>query len=138
MQKLTLFFVVLASSLLLAASSNAQSKSQVDPGISTHNYKHPNKAAKAKENTSEIRVPSIGRIEKLSKLRSNNYSSSTPKYAAQPAALVIYKTYKIEKVALNPLTSERNYKTVTNSSSSPISELALDNTSKDSIYPSQD
>jgi len=138
MQKSPLFSIVVAVGILLASSSYVKSQSQVDPGISTHNYKHPNKAAMAKKNASVIRVSTLGTIERFGKLRGNNYSSSTPKYAVRPAALVIYKTYNIEKVAINPLTSDRNYKTVNTFSQSPISELASGTTSKDTIYPNQD
>jgi hypothetical protein len=137
---------MLKSSMLLAlavvglttGAVVAQNKTIVDPGVSTHNYKHPNKAAKASESQNEIRVPSQNRVERYSKMRHNGRKSSTPKYAPRPAALVVVKTSEKEESLVNPLTSSRNYKTAKVGGRTQNTELANYEVSKDSIYPNQD
>jgi hypothetical protein len=91
---------------------NAQSI--VDPGVSVHNYKHPNKAAKAKtvQDDKTIRVANMNTVEGYYKRQNRGKSvTSTPKYAPRPASLVVVKTYQKEGVDINPLVSPRNYKT---------------------------
>jgi len=91
---------------------NAQSI--VDPGVSVHNYKHPNKAAKAKtvQEDKSVRVANMNTVEGYYKRQNRGKSlSSTPKYAPRPASLVVVKTYQKEGVDINPLVSPRNYKT---------------------------
>lgn len=90
----------------------ARAQSKVDPGISTHNYKHPNKAAQAKafEEGKSIRVATIKTVQDYYK-RQNRMANSTPKYAPRPASLVITRTLERERSDLNPLLSPRNYKT---------------------------
>jgi hypothetical protein len=137
MLRSTLFSAILVLGFGISKSADAQSIT--DPGISTHNYKHPNKAAKAKESATTIRVPTINTIERYGKMRGINHSSSTPKYATRPAGLVIMKTYEKEKVDINPLISSRNYKTAPAGSAAKETELAnFQPASRDSIYPNQD
>ncbi|MDQ6481444.1 hypothetical protein [Dyadobacter sp. LHD-138] len=112
MYKSPFIIAFLLSAALIFNSANAQSSNQVDPGISTHNYKHPNKAAKAKaQRTDEIVVSNINTIETYSKQQNKRYVSKTPKYAPRATPLVINRTYQKEGVEINPLTSPRNYKT---------------------------
>jgi hypothetical protein len=138
---LKIAFFMAVTGLIAVANDNAsaQSRSIVDPGISTHNYKHPNKAAQAKSSANSIRVPTINTIERFGKIRGTNRGSSTPKYATRPAALVIQRTSEVEKLQINPLASSRNYKTKGRSSNLVNTELAdIETISRDSVYPNQD
>ncbi len=138
MLRSTMFSAILVLGFGLSKSATAQSLT--DPGISTHNYKHPNKAAKAKESATTIRVSNINTIERYGKMRRTNHTSSTPKYASRPAGLVIIKTYEKEKVEINPLLSSRNYKTAPITPTVSNTELAdyYQPSAKDSIYPNLD
>ncbi|CAG4998057.1 hypothetical protein DYBT9275_01916 [Dyadobacter sp. CECT 9275] len=133
------FISAILLSVGLAISASAQSK--VDPGISTHNYKHPNKAAQAKaqgEGTT-IRVSSISTAERYSKQQNNRYVSTTPKYAPRPSTLVVTKSFEPEPFNINPLTSVRNYKTSHIAEKKGNSELATYRSTTDSTtYPTID
>lgn len=122
----------------LAINANAQSI--VDPGVSVHNYKHPNKAAKAKARRgNDVTVNNLKTVETYSKHQNSRYASSTPKYAPRPVTLVVTKRYNVEGIEINPLLSPRNYKTPTNSGSSNNSQLAdYHNNSDKSVYPTVD
>jgi hypothetical protein len=138
MHKLSVLGCILLTGLFITNISNAQSRNNIDAGISTHNYKHPNKAAQAKsqgENT--IRVPSMQTVDRYSKMRQGGGFSTTPKYAPRPATLVVTRTYVKEKVDINPLISPRNYKTPL-SSEVKNAEVAGQTLPGDSIYPNQD
>ncbi|MBE9462986.1 hypothetical protein ACFP1I_14705 [Dyadobacter subterraneus] len=120
MRKSFLIFAAIIISGFIAGAVKAQS-TLVDPGMSTHNYKHPNKAAKAKALKNDgIVVSNINTIESYSKQQNSRYVSTTPKYAPRATPLVVTRTYKKEAVDINPLISPRNYKTpnVTERSSS--------------------
>jgi len=95
--------------------ANVNAQSIVDPGVSTHNYKHPQKAAKAKANQDSdktIRVANMNTIESYYKRQNRGkYVNTTPKYAPRPATLVVSREYQVEGVDINPLVSPRNYKT---------------------------
>jgi hypothetical protein len=134
------FFIALSIfGLLAAAPVVAQNSSIVDPGVSTHNYKHPNKATKARQTESQVRVPSINTVERYGKMRQNGRTSNTPKYAPRPATLVVVKTSQQEETHLNSLTSTRNYKTSQSHGKGQNTALANSyEVSKDSIYPNQD
>lgn len=111
MHKSSFIIAVIFSVGVLFNKSVAQSN-QVDPGVSTHNYKHPNKAAKAKASrTDEVVVSNINTIETYSKQQNSRYVSSTPKYAPRATPLVVSRKYQKEGVDINPLASPRNYKT---------------------------
>ena len=114
--------VIFAAGISIAA--HAQSN-QVDPGVSTHNYKHPNKAAKARaQRTDEIVVSNINTIETYSKQQNSRYVSTTPKYAPRATPLVFERTYQKEGVDINPLVSPRNYKTPNKSAAKSNLEVA--------------
>ncbi|MCF0050888.1 hypothetical protein LXM25_12515 [Dyadobacter sp. LJ53] len=119
---------------------NAKAQSIVDPGVSVHNYKHPNKAAKAKaKRGNDVVVYNLNTIETYSKHQRSRYVSNTPKYAPRPATLVITRRYTPEGVDINPLISPRNYKTPTNTASSNNTEVAdYYNSSDSSAYPTVD
>ncbi len=137
MKKLAVLGCIFITGLFISNITNAQSRSNVDAGISTHNYKHPNKAAQAKsQSENAIRVPSMQTVDRYSKMRQNGgVISSTPKYAPRPATLVVTRTYEAEKVDINPLISPRNYKTPF---STEMKNVEIAAQSADSIYPNQD
>ncbi|KAA6439876.1 hypothetical protein FEM33_09895 [Dyadobacter flavalbus] len=103
--------------LVNLGTMDVKAQSIVDPGVSTHNYKHPQKAAKAKANQNAsqiIRVPNLKTIESDYKRHNQGrYVNTTPKYAPRPAALIVTRKYQKEGVDINPLISPRNYKTPT-------------------------
>jgi len=123
-------------------TANLKAQSLVDPGISTHNYKHPQKAAKAKvlENGSKsIRVANINTAEAFYKHQNRRNLITTPKYAVRPATLVVIRSYEEEGNDLNPLLSPRNYKTPTNNQVKRNWEVADYTNSPDSTaYPTVD
>lgn len=107
--------ILISAAILISGFISGVVKAQstiVDPGISTHNYKHPNKAAKAKAFKNDgIVVNNINTIESYSKQQNSRYVSTTPKYAPRATPLVVTRTYKKEAIDINPLISPRNYKT---------------------------
>jgi hypothetical protein len=138
MLKSKVLSAIFISGILVAQSLQAQTRSLVDPGISTHNYKHPNKAAKARSVESTITVPNINTVEKSVRNPRRGYASTTPKYTARPGTLVITKTFEKEKSPINPLLSSRNYKTQANPAVAKNAELANGIMTPDSIYPNKD
>lgn len=140
MKKTPFLVTVILVACLLAFNSNAQSI--VDPGVSVFNYKHPNKAAKAKtgkEGQNSIKVANINTVERYSKHQRSKYVSTTPKYAPRPATLVVYREYPIEGIEINPLVSPRHYKTPTNTGARDTSQLAdYQNGSDKRVYPTVD
>ena len=87
-------------------TSDSGKQQNVDSGISVHNYKHANKAKKARlyeGNTELIKVTDANKQNKKN-------GSSTPKYFVQPANLVVTKTHKRENILINPLINSANYK----------------------------
>jgi len=123
-------------------AANLKAQSMVDPGVSTHNYKHPQKAAKAKaiENGSKtIRVANINTVEAFYKMQNRRNVITTPKYAPRPATLVVTRSYESEGNDLNPLLSPRNYKTPTSNQVKRNWEVADFTNSPDSTaYPTVD
>ncbi|MCE7072825.1 MULTISPECIES: hypothetical protein [Dyadobacter] len=132
----------LVSILLLTGlvTFGAQAQSIVDPGVSVHNYKHPNKAAKAKANRgNDAVVYNLNTVESYSKQQRSRYVSNTPKYAPRPVTLVVTKRYTPEGVDINPLISPRNYKTPTNITTSNNTQVADYYNKQDSTaYPTVD
>ncbi len=140
MKKTPFLTTVILVACLLAFNSNAQSI--VDPGVSIYNYKHPNKAAKAKagkEGQNTIKVANLNTVERYNKQQRNRYVSTTPKYAPRPSSLVVYRDYQVQGIEINPLVSPRNYKTPTNSGTKDTSQLAdYHNNSDKAVYPTVD
>jgi hypothetical protein len=128
------FYIMLKSRVISAiilavfGSAAVNAQSIVDPGVSVYNYKHPNKAAKAKavQEDKTIRVANKNAVEGYYKRQNKAANvSSTPKYAPRPASLVVLKTYQKEGVDINPLISPRNYKTPAGSvATKPNGEVA--------------
>ncbi|WP_221392339.1 hypothetical protein [Dyadobacter sp. NIV53] len=135
------FFIALIIAGFGITSVRAQSS--VDAGVSTHNYKHPNKAAaaRAKQSTGKtITVASLNTVESYYKRQNRNtFVTTTPKYAPRPAALVVTRTYQKENLHLNPHLSPRNYKTQNTYQSKSNMETADYQISSDStLYPTVD
>jgi len=137
MNKKALFFAI----IFTAGAAVANAQSIVDPGVSVHNYKHPNKAAQAKKSqkaNKSVAVYNLNTVEAYSKQQYRN-RSTTPKYAPRPATLVVTKRYNVEGIEINPLLSPRNYKTPTNSGSSNNTQVAnYYNSADSSVYPTVD
>ncbi|CAG5069218.1 hypothetical protein DYBT9623_01954 [Dyadobacter sp. CECT 9623] len=139
MKKYKLIIAVLAATAIFTVESNAQSI--VDPGVSVHNYKHPNKAAQAKTKQPKVQVATINTVERNGKFQRGKYMSTTPKYAPRPATLVVVRDYKVEGIEINPLLSPRNYKTPNlNTENNRNADQMADyvDQSKDSVYPTTD
>ncbi|TDE17589.1 hypothetical protein [Dyadobacter psychrotolerans] len=101
---------------------NAQS---VDAGISTHNYKHPNKAAKAAAKKGPgVTVATTNTVQNNYKMQNRGSINTMPKYAERPASLIVIKSYEKEGVDINPLVSPRNYKTPNKSAAKSNLEVA--------------
>ncbi|MCF0055646.1 hypothetical protein [Dyadobacter sp. CY356] len=133
MKKSFLIFAAIIISGFISGAVKAQS-TIVDPGMSTHNYKHPNKAAKAKALKNDgIVVSNINTIESYSKQQNSGYVSTTPKYAPRATPLVVTRTYKKEAVDINPLISPRNYKTPNVAERSNGSEVANVKSRRDTL-----
>jgi hypothetical protein len=132
------------SALILVAfvTASAYAQSIVDPGTSTHNYKHPNKAAKAKARGTQnsVTVANANTVENYYKMQNRGkYVNTTPKYAPRPSSLVLIRTYDKEGVDINPLVNPRNYKTPTNAPKAAVNTEVADFFSKDSTaYPNID
>ena len=93
-----------AAGIFLSVLSQAQTL--VDPGISSHNYKMPNKAKMSEISTNQIL------LTKRSFRRSVIAAHQTPKYASMPAT-IISKREKQQFNVINPLQSVANYKAQT-------------------------
>ena len=138
---------MLKSSFLIAlilagfGMTSVSAQSIVDPGISTHNYKHPNKAAVAKsKQVRTVSVASLNTVESYYKRQNRNtFVTTTPKYAPRPAALVVTRTYQKESIHLNPHLSPRNYKSQNTYQSKSTMETADYRLAADStLYPTVD
>jgi hypothetical protein len=112
------------SSLLVTNVGHSQSI--VDPGVSTHNYKHPNKAAKAKEIKGDKNKIVVGTFKsnKTPRVGKNVVTTNTPKYKSTPKNLVVFRRYSSEGVEINPLNSDRHYKAAPLRKAEAKSEIA--------------
>lgn len=107
-----IFAAFLAFSATLGNASRAQAIQISDPGISAHNYKHPNKAAaapKAKLLVESTRPALAARFATLNVGRPD--TDPTPKYAPREIHFVVFTRQRTQRNAINPLVSTRNYKT---------------------------
>jgi len=84
-------------------SIHLQAQTLTDPGISSHNYKMPNKAKMAGLSSHQIV------LAKQSFKTDSKSAHQTPKYAAAPATVISVKTQQSTNV-INPLHSVANYK----------------------------
>ena len=118
MKKITYSIALATGLLLLAFTTQAQSRVSVDPGISVNNYKHPNKARKAKSMQTET-----GQAAAIVEPRLGNRFSNTPKYANRPGARVFLGTESGRDVHLNPLNDSNHYKTPANATKSEDTDV---------------
>lgn len=99
------FFLV----VFAAMTADVKSQVKVDPGVSANNYKHPNKAKKAKADQNSVEVLTLSEV-KQQDAASQEHRTRTPKYAKRHTTLV--KTVESEEKGqeFNPAKSSRNYK----------------------------
>ena len=99
--------MALGACVLFSVQSQAQNLS--DPGISSHKYKMPDKAAKARFSDQYIVL-----TRQSFKQTFESGKARTPKYASSPSTVI--EKRKSEKMSvINPLTSGANYKAQTRS-----------------------
>lgn len=108
--------IILAALLASIASlGNAASSQPIrisDPGISTHNYKHPNKAAAAPNARLVVESSAPALAARFATLHIGHPEDDpTPRYALREVRFVIFTRQRTQRNALNPLISTRNYKT---------------------------
>ncbi|MPR37054.1 hypothetical protein [Salmonirosea aquatica] len=108
MKKLLYSALAVATFLFIANTVSAQSNTIVDPGYSVNNYKHPNKAKKAKAMQA---APEGTAANAIVEPRRGNRFSHTPKYASRPGSRVLLGTESGREVYLNPFHSPHHYKT---------------------------
>jgi hypothetical protein len=97
----------------LEAEAQDRSKVKVDPGISVHNYKHPNKAARAKEQEvmKHRRFTSkVGIFKRSIRTPLMRESSLPPKYAKRSGWVIFKRSGPKPTTKLNPLTNPEHYK----------------------------
>lgn len=97
---------------IFEAIAQGESKLKVDPGVSINNYKHPNKAAKAKmmqEATPRKFTSRVGIVKRSTNAPTNVVPHETPKYARRPV-WVFFKRSNTSATQLNPLTNPNHYK----------------------------
>ncbi len=115
MNTIRTFFTGLCMLFMAGLDGWAQSSSEVkvDPGVSVHNYKHPNKARQAKKmqppqvDRSSSRVGIVPRSSMSPKPRTYH---QTPKYAKRSGWTFFRRSNPTPSV-LNPLINPNNYKT---------------------------
>ncbi|MCF0057076.1 hypothetical protein [Dyadobacter sp. CY356] len=104
MSKSNILTPAIFSFLFLTAVSGTQAQTITDPGFSTHNYKMPNQAAKAK-------MEETGHFSVVMNSLPENQAGSLSKYALRPASIVVAMDDKKVPMSINPLSSVSNYKT---------------------------
>ena len=138
MKNIKIIVAALTATAIFSFQTSAQSI--VDPGVSVHNYKHPNKAAQAKVKQKKVEVATISSVERSGRFQRGKYMSTTPKYAPRPATLVVVRDYKVEGIEINPLLSPRNYKTpnLNLKNKSDKGQVADYIDKNESVYPTTD
>lgn len=95
------------------ADAQDKSKVKVDPGISVHNYKHPNKAARAKEQeviTRRRYTSRVGIFKRSTRSPIMREVSQPPKYAKRRGFVLFKRSGPKEATRLNPLINSEHYK----------------------------
>lgn len=108
MKKFLYSTFAVATFLFITNTASAQSRNLVDPGFSVNNYKHPNKAKKAKALEA---APEEAAANAIVEPRRGNRFNNTPKYATRPSSRVLLGTESGREVYLNPFKSPHHYKT---------------------------
>lgn len=108
--------LILAALLACVAGLGNTASSQPirisDPGISSHNYKHPNKAAAAPKARLVVESSNPALAARFATLHVGHpETDATPKYAPREVRFVIFTRQRRQRNAINPLVSTRNYKT---------------------------
>jgi hypothetical protein len=123
--KPVIFSGMMAIASLLASNASSQSLKPSDQGISTHNYKHINKAAFAREAGLDgiiVPVSYVATIENSGSQNNGRLVHQTPKYAISKSSLTVQTIQQKQKVNINPLISNRNYKTINPAPAKPKDE----------------
>lgn len=98
---------------LFEAIAQSESKMKVDPGYSVNNYKHPNKAAKAKKMQAQATprrfASRVGIVKRSTNVPAVATPHETPKYAKR-RVWVFFKRSPTAAPHLNPLTNPNHYK----------------------------
>ena len=106
--------LLLSAAVIKTRQATSQTLQPADVSISTHNYKHPNKALLAKKIYKEggyISAFSPNAEGRVTGYKYNAVMATTPKYTLDKTELVILKYSFQDKENHNPLLSPRNYKT---------------------------
>lgn len=88
------------------------SRSRVDPGISVHNYKHPNKAVRVKKMEPAVRQrtrPRVGIVRRSSASPMPREYHQTPRYTRRSGWTIFKKSQPTPSV-INPLENPNHYK----------------------------
>nr|WP_295928441.1 hypothetical protein [uncultured Dyadobacter sp.] len=110
--KSIIFAALLAFSASLSNASRAQAIRVSDPGISAHNYKHPNKAAAASGAMLVVEASNPALAARFATLDVGRpLTDPTPKYTAREVRFVVFTSQRTQRNRINPLLSNRNYKT---------------------------
>lgn len=114
MKTIHIFFMGLGLMLMAGPNAWAQgtSKVRVDPGVSVHNYKHPNKARQAgKSQFVKIRrsASRVGIVPRSRNHHAPRVQYQAPKYA-QRSGWTFFMKSNPRPTVLNPLTNPNNYK----------------------------
>ncbi|WP_090376410.1 hypothetical protein [Dyadobacter sp. SG02] len=107
-----IFAALLACAASLCNAASSQPVRVSDPGISTHNYKHPNKAAAAPKARLVVESSNPALAARFATLNVGRPEADpTPKYAPREVRFVVFTRQRTQRNVLNPLVSARNYKT---------------------------
>lgn len=110
--KSIIFAALLASSASLSSASRAQAIRIADPGISSHNYKHPNKASAAPKAVLVVESSDPALAAHFATLDVGRPATDpTPKYRPLEVRFVVFTRQRTQRNGINPLLSNRNYKT---------------------------
>ncbi len=114
MKSIRTFFVSSLFTMLGLFEAEAQdrAKVKVDPGVSVHNYKHPNKAAQARQ----MQPPKarrygskVGIVPRSTHQTAPTVPHETPKYARR-RGWIFFKKSNPHTTKLNPLINPNHYK----------------------------
>ena len=108
------FFTSICMIFIAGLDSWAQESSRVkvDPGVSIHNYKHPNKAVQAKKMQSVQSRRSgsrVGIVKRSLVSPMPRTSHQTPRYAPR-SGWTFFRRSNPRPTVLNPLTNPNHYK----------------------------
>lgn len=114
MKSISAFFTGICMVILAGLHVCAQESSltQVDPGISAHNYKHPSKAVRAKKMEPAVRQrnrPRVGIVRRSSMSPMPKEYHQTPRYARRSGGTFFRKSQPSPSV-INPLANPNHYK----------------------------